>query len=80
MYFTDNDKISAAKVARALGLNFDPPYFIAFFPKDMENELAAKESNYRNRKEEDIYSTTFRVLERNGQYEIKVTDQTPVRK
>jgi hypothetical protein len=80
MYFKDEDRNSAAKVAAALGLNHKPPYFIAFFPKEIENELATKERSYRNRKEEEIYSTTFRVLNRDGRYVITVTDQVPVRK
>jgi hypothetical protein len=77
MEFTDSDASSAGKVARALGLDFEPPYFCAFFSKEMEEELAAKERSYRDRKEEDIYSTTFRVIERNGKFEVTVTDQKP---
>ncbi|MCE9532599.1 MAG: hypothetical protein K8T89_15990 [Planctomycetes bacterium] len=80
MRFIDADKGSAARIARALGLNIDPPYFAAFFPKDMENKMAAMEKSFRNRKEDQIYSTTFQVLERNGAYDIQVTSQVPVRK
>jgi len=79
MYFTDSDKNSASKVARALGLDYDPPYFIAFFPKDVENELAAKERSYRNREEKDVHSTTFHVIERDGKFVIIVTDQLPIK-
>ena len=77
MYFVDEDRISASKVARALGLEYDPPQFIAFFPKDIEESLAAKERAYRNRREDQIYSTTFRVLPQNGKYEVTVTEQIP---
>ncbi len=80
MYFVDEDKSSASKVARALGLDFDPPNFIAFFPKEVEEMLAAKERAYRNRREDQIYSTTFRVLRRDGKYVITVTDQVANRK
>jgi hypothetical protein len=75
MEFTDGDAASASKVARALGLDYDPPYFTAFFPKEVEDELAAKERSYRNRREDQIFSTTFRVIERNGDFVITVTDQ-----
>lgn len=75
MYFVDEDKQSASKVSRALGLEFDPPNFIAFFPKDVEEDLAAKERAYRGRQEHQIYSTTFRVLQQNGKLVITVTDQ-----
>ena len=75
MEFTDGDATSASKIARALGLNYDPPNFTAFFPKEVEDELAAKERSYRNRREDQIFSTTFRVIERNGTYVITVTDQ-----
>jgi hypothetical protein len=75
MYFVDEKAESAAKVAEALGLDFKPPNFIAFFPKEVENELAAKETSYRNRREDQVYSTTFRVLNRDGKHVITVTDQ-----
>ena len=79
MYFVDSDKGSASKVARTLGLEYDPPYFNAYFPKEIENQLAAKEKAYRNRNEKQIYSTTFRVVERNGDFVITVTDQVPTK-
>lgn len=79
MFFTDSDKTSAAKVARALGLDFDPPHFIAFFPKDVEDELAAQEKSYANRTEEQIHSTTFHVVPRNGKLVITVKEQKPVK-
>ncbi len=75
MFFIDSDKGSAAKVAHALKLEIDPPHFVAYFPKKVEEDLAAKERAFHDRKEEEIRSTTFRVIERNGKYEMKVTDQ-----
>ncbi len=80
MSFIDDNKNSARKIAAALGLDFAPPEFYAFFPKKIEDELAAKERAYRNRKEEQISSTTFSIIERNGTYEIKVTDQVAKRR
>jgi hypothetical protein len=80
MYFIDSEPRSASKVARTLGLNFDPPRFIAFFPKKVEEQLAAMERDYRGVREDQIQETTFRVLERDGKYEIKVADQVLLRK
>jgi len=80
MSFVDDNKASVKRVAETLGVNFVPPRFIAFFPKDVEVQLAAKETAFRNRKEDQIYSTTFSVVERDGKYEIKVTDQVAKRK
>ncbi len=80
MNFIDENPASAAKVAQALGLDYAPPNFVAFFPKSVEEELAAKERAYRNRAEQDIYSTTFQVLLRNNQFVISVTDQVPQKK
>jgi len=80
MCFVDDNKASAARVAKSLGLDYEPPRFIAFFPKKIEDELAAKERAFRNRKEDQIHSTTFNVIERDGKYEIRVTDQVAVRK
>ncbi|WP_020474133.1 hypothetical protein [Zavarzinella formosa] len=80
LYFVDDSADSASKVARTLGLNFDPPHFVAFFPKDVEEELAAKERNYRGRKEDQIFSTKFKILIRDGKYTIQVLDQVPVKR
>jgi hypothetical protein len=80
LYFVDDDAGSAGRLTRALGLDFSPPHFIAFFPKDIEEELAAKERAYRGRKESEIFSTAFRILIRDGKPTITVIDQVPVKK
>jgi hypothetical protein len=80
LYFVDDDGGSAGKLARALGLDFGPPYFIAFFPKDIEEELASKERAYRGRKENEIFSTKFKILIRDGRPSITVVDQVPVKR
>jgi hypothetical protein len=80
MAFTDSDKVSASKVARALGLDYDPPYFVAFFPDDVREDMANKERKFRGLQPEQIYSTTFRVIEQNGKLEIRVTDQIKAKK
>ena len=78
LYFIDNE--CAAVVAHALGLGFDPPQFFAFVPKEIEEELAAKERAYRNRKESEIFSTKFKILIRDGKPSITVIDQIPVKR
>jgi len=80
LYFVDDDPGSAAKIAKTLGLDFEPPVFIAFFPKDIEEELAAKERAYRNRKESEIFSTKFKILVRDNKPVIAVIDQIPVKR
>ena len=71
---------SSKKVAEALGMKFGPPHFIVFFPKDIEEDLAGKERDFRKRKESEIYSTTFRVEKKDGKWTIYVADQSPRKK
>ncbi|HEX3149446.1 MAG TPA: hypothetical protein VHR66_15335 [Gemmataceae bacterium] len=81
LYFVDDSPDSAARVAKSLGLvGFSPPHFVAFFPKEIEDDLAAKEKAYRGRKESEIFSTKFKILMKDGKPTAVVTDQTPVKK
>ncbi len=80
LFFVDDSADSASKIARELGLDFSPKSFIAFFPKDIEEELARKERIFRDRKESEIFETTFKILIRDGQPSITVTDQKTVRR
>jgi hypothetical protein len=80
MTFIDNSADSVPKVVSALGLDFKSDVFIALIPKDVENDLAAKERAYRNRTEDQIKETTFRVLVRGGKYTVTVVDQIPMGK
>lgn len=80
LFFVDDDAGSATRLARSLGLDFSPPHFIAFFPKDIEEELAQKEREFRGRKESEIFSTTFKILVRDGRPTIVVIGQEAVRK
>ncbi|HVK11356.1 MAG TPA: hypothetical protein VM597_21475 [Gemmataceae bacterium] len=78
IYFVDDT--NADELARELGLNHRPTYFICFFPAEIENELAAKEREFRGRKESEIFSTTFSIVIRDGRPEIRVTGQEAVRR
>ena len=73
--FSDSRRDAVQGVAGALGLDFTPKTFWAFFPKGLEDELARKETNYRNRRSEDIEETIFRVVVRGGEYEVVVDEQ-----
>lgn len=53
--------------------------FWAFFPRELEDELARKEQHYRNRRPEDVEETVFRVVVRGGACEVVVWGQTPRR-
>ena len=79
LYFVDESAESAERIGKALGLTYSPKQFIGFFPPDIEEELANKEQGYRGRKAADIFSTTFKVLIRDGKPVIAVTEQKGVR-
>lgn len=75
--FSDARKDQVRDVAAALGVETTPPpkTFWAFFPKELEDELARKETGYRNRRSEDIEETIFRVVVRGGNFELVVDEQ-----
>jgi hypothetical protein len=78
--FSDNRPTPVREVLEVLGVN--PPNakaFWAFFPKDVEDQLAHKEKGYRNRRAEDIEETIFRVTVRGGSFEVVVDDQVAKR-
>lgn len=75
MSFVDDRRESVIGVAASLSLPFTPDVLIAFFPKEIEDQLASLERGHRGRKEEDIITTTFKIIVRDGKYEIKVQDQ-----
>ena len=73
--FSDTRRDAVHGVAGALGLDFTPKTFFAFFPKNMEDELARKETAFRNRRAEDIEETIFRVTITGGSYAVVVDEQ-----
>jgi len=73
--FSDSRPEAVRSVSRTLHLDFSPKSFWAFFPKKIEDELSSKETNYRNRRAEDIEETIFRVAIRGGSYELVVDEQ-----
>lgn len=76
MRFSDVSEDAVKEVARALGINsFSPQAFFAFFPKDLEDDLAKKERDFRRKKAEDIEETKFRVTVTGNTFRIDVVDQ-----
>ncbi len=73
--FSDSRRDAVQGVAGALGLDYRPQTFWAFFPKTVEDELARKETSFRNRRSDDIEETIFRVTVVGGNYTIVVDDQ-----
>jgi hypothetical protein len=79
IWWTDDSQQSAVNVATTLGLEWVPPFMMAFFPVDLENKLVAKELEYGKRygrtKEEDMEETVFRITFRGGVPQISVESQ-----
>jgi hypothetical protein len=74
--FRDTNDEAVKEITAALGItSFKPQAFFAFFPKEVEDELAKKEREFLGLKPEEIRETIFRVTVRNGAYEIAVIDQ-----
>ena len=75
--FADTRRDQVRDVLNVLGVNSpgQPKAFWAFFPKELEEELARKETSYRNRRSEDIEETVFKVTIRGGSYELVVDEQ-----
>jgi hypothetical protein len=73
--FCDYKKSSVTEVSSALNLNFTPTCFMAFFPRDLEGELARLEVAYGNKQPEQIEETVFEVTVRGGESRIVVASQ-----
>lgn len=73
--FAEVRKEPVESVAKALKLTFTPKMFYAYFPRDLEEKLAALEKNYQNKAPEQIRSTAFKVIVRGGNYEFIVVEQ-----
>jgi hypothetical protein len=75
IYWVDNKPQSVYSLARALGIRPVPEHFVAFFPQELEKELAEKELQYKGNKEEDIEETVFQVRRVGNRYEPVVVEQ-----
>lgn len=80
LQFNDGRRDSVDMVARELGLEFRPKAFWAFFPDNVEKDLAQKEKSYRNRSADSIDETIFTIKHNaSGGYIATVYDQTAKR-
>jgi hypothetical protein len=81
IYWVDNKPQSVMSLAMALRLPEAPPFFAAFFPKELERKLLDRELAYLNRRhpgkvEDDIHETKFDVVRRGGSYDVSVRELT----
>jgi hypothetical protein len=75
IYWIDDKPHSVQSIARALGLREVPERFVAFMPEELENQLFDMELKYRNRTEDEIEETTFKVAIIGGKYTPVVVSQ-----
>jgi hypothetical protein len=54
IFWVDEERHVAETISRHLGVYPPPTYFVAFLPKQLEEEMAKMETQARNRPEEDI--------------------------
>ncbi len=79
IFWIDDKPQSVRALAEALQLERVPVCIVAFFPDQLEDELLRKELAFRNRREEEIRRTYFRLDRRGGRFEPVVVDQEPLR-
>ncbi len=75
IFWIDDAPKSVASLAKALQLKAVPKHIICFFPEKLEKELLDKELKYQKRKEDEIAETRFKVIRREGKYDVEVTEQ-----
>jgi hypothetical protein len=76
IYWIDDKPESVKSLATALRLDPVPKYIVAFFPKELEKDLLAKELNYQKTPEDQIKETHFHVQRTPaGDYEAVVSKQ-----
>lgn len=76
MQFAETKASSVDAVIEALGItDYKPVSFFAFFPKEVEEKMAALEKSYRNKDSKTIKSTKYKVIVKGGSYELIVTEQ-----
>jgi hypothetical protein len=78
IFWVNDNPASVKPLAAALGLPKAPSFVVAFFPEALEENLAKLELAFaqRNqRKVTEIAETRFRVIKRDGKYEVVMVDQ-----
>lgn len=73
----DDDMKSVQEVARHLRIS-SAPFMVLFLPQELEDRLSQLERAYNNLEEDEIASTIFEVVYRNGKYDVIVAEQIPL--
>jgi hypothetical protein len=75
IFWVDEKKDSIRSLAQAMEVAVPDGPIVAFFPQELEAELLRKELTYRNKKEEDIKETHFKINVKGGKYIPEVVEQ-----
>jgi hypothetical protein len=78
IFWIDNEPRSVLTVAKALGLRNPPPFFVAFFPPELEERLRQLEQQAYSGDEDRIVETHFRVVYRGGVYQAELDPVNPI--
>ena len=79
IFWIDDKPESVRSLAEALQLDRVPVRFVAFFPRQFEEELLRKELRFQNKKEHEIRKTIFQMQRRGNRYEAVVREQILIR-
>lgn len=74
--FQDARKESVEAVRGALRLDFTPAAMWAFFPRELEAEMARMETAYQNKRSDQVRETVFQVIVVGGKAQLRVVSQT----
>jgi hypothetical protein len=80
IYWVDEERHVAESISRHLGIYPPPPYFVAFLPRPLEEDMARMETQARHRSEEDIGNEekfNFEVVPEGGSYKVIVSPAQP---
>jgi hypothetical protein len=75
IFWVDEKKDSIRSLAEAMDVPVPDAPIVAFFPEKLEAELLRKELSYRNKKEEDIEETHFKIRQSGASFIPEVVEQ-----
>jgi hypothetical protein len=76
IWFIDRQPATASEIARVLHSPLAGPFFVAFFPNELENSMAEMEKSYRGRPEQELTEKfRFKVIPSGGSWTV-VVDET----
>jgi len=77
IWFIDQKPETVAGVVHLLGMKLEPAILIAFFPKQLEDDMAELEKGYRASHKGAPERIVFQVVLRAGSYRVVVADPQP---